>query len=73
MFDPNEKFTDNSKFNRCVACKDCKFVAKNFKDGSPIPNGTGYKAGFCEKYTFAKPVRIELYEADCRYKEVEDK
>jgi len=73
MFDPNEKFTDNSKFNRCVACKGCKFVAKTYKDGSSIPaDEESYKFGFCEKYDFLKPDGVELDEADCPSRE-EDK
>jgi len=72
MIDIHEKFTDNSKYNICVACKDCKYKAKAYSDGSPIPEGEdGYDCSFCEKYTFDKPNNVYFDEADCPYKEVD--
>lgn len=67
MIDENEWFTDNSQFNRCVACKNCVLRAKTYKDGRPIPEKDRYECGFCQVYK-SKPIEIELEEADCKYK-----
>lgn len=67
MRDENECLTDNSKFNRCVVCKNCVLRAKTFADGRPIPEEERYECGFCQIYKH-KPTNIQLYEADCHYK-----
>lgn len=67
MREDNECFTDNSQFNRCVACKNCVFRAKTYADGRPIPEEKRYVCGFCQIYNI-KPTEIALYEGECKYK-----
>ena len=67
MLGEKECLTDNSLFNRCVACKKCIYRAKKYKDGRTIPEEERYECGFCQIYVI-KPGDIELYEADCKYR-----
>ncbi len=67
MRDENECLTDNSQFNRCVACKNCVHRAKTYDDGRPIPEEERYECGFCQIYR-DKPTDVYFYEGDCKYK-----
>ena len=63
----NECLTDNSQFNRNVACKNCVLRPKEYLNGKPIPEEDRYNCGFCQIYK-EKPIDIALHEADCKYK-----
>lgn len=73
MMEKDECFTDNSKFNRCVACKNCIYSKRFYKKGGGgdlIPGDRPYESGSCQIY-YGKPTDVYFYEADCKYRKEE--
>ena len=65
--DPDELPANNIGKVTCLACRNCRFVAKKTKSGERLTQEERYDCGFCEKYTFLKPTSVYDENKDCEY------
>ena len=65
--DPDELPANNIGRVICMACRNCKFIAKTNSKGKPLTLEQGIRCCFCEKYTFLKPTSVYDENKDCEY------